>query len=102
MRDIIQEVQADDHWAFHNGHEQGDTMLAEEMELHDDLDYDDDTALNCFELGHALQDLENANIDGECNVIAPFAWEDSADTQNGMEVDNLDMGIIDMDDIDSE
>ena len=59
-------------------------MLAEEMELHDDLDYDDDTPHNCFELGHALQDLENANLDGECNVIAPFAWEDSTDSQNGI------------------
>ena len=102
MRDIIQEVQADDQWVFHNGHEQGDTMLAEEMELHDNLDYDDDTALNCFELGHALQDLENANLDGEYNVIAPFTREDSTDTQNMMEVDNLDMEIIDVDDIDSE
>ena len=57
MRDIIQEVQADDQWAFHNGDEQGDTMLAEEMELHDNLDYDDKTALDCFEIGQALQDI---------------------------------------------
>lgn len=77
-------------------------MLAEEMELHEDLDYDDDMALSCFKPGHTLQDLKNTDLDGECNVIAPFAWEDSPDTQNGMEVDNLDVEIIDVDDIDSE
>ena len=90
MRDIIQEVQADDHWAFHNGHEQGDVMLAEEMDLHDDLDYDDNTSLDCIELGKALQDLKKADLDDECNIIAPYVREDSPDTRNGGEVVILD------------
>ena len=105
MRDIIQEVQADDQWAFHNGHEQGDTMLAEEMELHDALDYDDDTALDCFELGQALQDLETADLDDEHNIIAPFIREDTPDTQNGVDVaapDDLHVEFIDVDAIDLE
>ena len=58
-------------------------MLAEEMELHDNFEYDDDTALNCFELGQALQALERADLDDECNVVAPFVREDSLDTWLG-------------------
>ena len=85
MKDIIQEVQADDQWAFHNGHEQGDAMFVEEMELHDALDYDDDTALNCIELRQALQDLKTADLNDECNVIAPFVMEDNLGTQNDVE-----------------
>ena len=108
MKGIIQEVQADDQWAIHNGHEQGDAMFAEEMELHDALDYDDDTALNCIELGQALQDLETADLDDECNVIAPFVMEGNLGTQNDVEAvapgvfDGLDFEIIDVDALELE
>ena len=103
MKNIIQEVQADDQWALHTGHEQGDAMFAEEMGLHDALDYDDDTALNCIELGQALQDLETADFEDECNVIAPFVMEGNLGTQNDVEAvapgvsDGLDFEIIDVD-----
>ena len=77
-------------------------MLAEEMELHGNLDYDDNTALNCFELGQALQDSEGADLDSEHNVIAQFAREGSPDTQNSMDIDISDAEIIDVDDSNSE
>ena len=64
--------------------------------------YDDDTALDCFELGQALQDLESADLDGEHNFIAPFVREDSPDTRNGMEVDGSDAEVIDVDSLDLE
>ena len=80
-------------------------MLAEEMELYDDLDYDDDTALDCCELGRALQDLETADLENEHNIVAPFVGEDTPHTQNGVEVaalNDLYVDFIDVDTVDSE
>jgi len=37
-------------------------MQPEEMELHEFLDFDDDTALNCIELGQALDNIDEGNI----------------------------------------
>ena len=78
-------------------------MLAEEMELHDDLDYHDDTALDCIELDQTLQDLEMADLDNEHNVVAPLVGEDSPDTQNGMEgmvLHDWEVEVIDVDELD--
>ena len=50
----------------------------------------------------ALQGLERADLDEERNVIAPFVREDSPDTRNGMEVDDSDAGVIDVDSLDLE
>jgi len=44
------------------------------MDLHDDFDYDDDTAL---ELAHPLDNLEMADLVDECNIVAP---EDGVET----------------------
>jgi len=52
--DIICEVLADDEWIRANAHEHGAEMQAEEMDLHDHQEFDDDTTLNCIELGLAL------------------------------------------------
>lgn len=78
------------------------------LELHDALDYDDDTALNCIELVQALQDLETADLDDECNVIAPFVMEGNLGTQNDVEAvapgvsDGLNFEIIDVDALELE
>ena len=53
------------------------TMLTEEMELHNNLGYDDDTALDCLELDQALQDSETVDLGDKCNVIALFVGEDT-------------------------
>ena len=88
MGDMIGEVLADDMWAFNNRHEQGSRMQPEEMYLHEDLDYDDDTALNCGELAQALDNLELAHLDDEYNIIAP---EDSIDNVEVLDDDTLDL-----------
>jgi hypothetical protein len=105
MKDIIQEVLANDQWCFENGHEWGEEMLAEEMNLHDDLDYDDDTALDCFELAQALDNLELAHLNDEHNIVAP---EGIIDTQDEVEMVDSDVSdhpaveVIDVDAYDSE
>ncbi len=61
--------------------------------------------LDCLELGQALQDLERADLDDECNVVAPFVREDSTGTWNGVKVvvlDDSDVDFIDVDDLDVE
>ena len=90
MGDMIGEVLADDMWAFNNGHEQGARMQPEEMYLHEDLDYDDDTALNCGELTQALDNLELAHLDDEYNIIAP---EDSIDDVEVLDDTDLESGL---------
>jgi len=59
MKDIIQELSADDEWVYANGHERGIEMQPEEREF---LDFNDDTALNCIELGQALDNIDEGNI----------------------------------------
>ena len=86
MGDMIGEALADDMWAFNNGHEQGARMEPEEMYLHEDLDYDDDTALNRGELAQAMDNLELAHLDDECNIVAP---EDSIDDVEVLDDDTL-------------
>jgi len=34
-------------------------------------DFDDGTALNCIELGQALDDIANALVDYKANIVAP-------------------------------
>ncbi|SRR5258706_7190037 len=73
-------------------------------QLHNDLDYDDDTAIDCFELGQALQDLEKADLNDEHKVIAPFVREDSPDTRSVMNIvvlGDLDVEVIDVDGLDA-
>jgi len=41
------------------------------MELLEFQDFDDDTALNCIELGQALDDIANALVDDKGNIVAP-------------------------------
>ena len=100
---------ADDQWLFVNGHEQGAEMLEEEMELHDDLEFDDDTALNCFELGQALDNLSNALVNDEGNIVAPAVGESSTASQKDVEMITVDdesdiqrHETIDIDVIDTE
>ena len=65
---------------------QGARMQPEEMYLHEDLDYDDDTALNCGELAQAMDNLELAHLDDECNIVAQ---KDSIDDVEVLDDDTL-------------
>ena len=60
--------------------------MLEEMELNDDLEFDDDTVLNCFELGQALDNLSNAFIDDEGDIVAPAVGESSTASQKDTEM----------------
>ena len=80
MKDIIQELSADDEWMYVNRHEQGIKMQPEEMELHEFQDFDNDTALNCNELGQALDSTADTLVDGEVNPITPTV-DESWDTE---------------------
>ena len=64
-------------------------MLAEEMELHDDLGYDDDMLLTSLSWT-AMQDLEIADL--IMNAMLLLHLEDTPSNQNGAEAvafDNL-------------
>ena len=92
-------------WLFVIGYEQGAKMLEEEMELHDDLEFDDDTDLNCFDFGQALGDLSNALVDDEGNIVAPAVGESSTASRTDGEMididDNSDIQGHEMIDVDA-
>jgi len=59
------------------------------MELHEFQDFDDDTALNCIELGQALDSISDTLVDGEVNTITPTV-DKSRDTEPGHSIICLD------------
>jgi hypothetical protein len=58
------------------------------MDLHNDLDYDGNTFPGCAELVQALDNLEMADLEDECNIVAP---KDNVEAQNEVEMVHDDM-----------
>ena len=80
MSDLINEAYADEDWIHNNAHEQGVNMTPELMDLHEERDHDDDTALSMTELREALEGIGEGFVDEEGNATVHSASETWAAT----------------------
>jgi len=55
-------------------------LKCDQRRHHEFQDFDGDTALNCIELGQALDDIANTLLDDEGNIVAPTV-DKSRDTE---------------------
>jgi len=100
MDDLINEAYADKDWIHDNAHERGINMAPELMDLHEEQDYDDDTALNMTELREALEGIGDGIVDEEGNVMVRSASETQVATNVSNESYDRDSDIEDIDMID--